>query len=77
MPKRPNSPRDVQPEPEAPPLKPLTERQQALLRMLQGLDSNLRYTISLTCRGTEPWKVEKLVEHQDINLRPANGSRSE
>ena len=53
------------------PLAPLTDRQNALIRVIQALDPELRHTITLQCRGTEPWKLERVVEHRDIELRPA------
>ena len=55
-------------------LNPLTDRQRGLLNLIQSLDPEFRYTITVTCRGAEPWKVEKVVEHRDIDLRPPKGS---
>jgi hypothetical protein len=47
----------------------LTERQQALVEVIQGLDPDLRHTLTIICRGTEPWTVERVAEHMDIGLR--------
>jgi hypothetical protein len=47
----------------------LTERQRALMEVIQGLDPDLRHTLTIICRGTEPWTVERVAEHMDIGLR--------
>ena len=57
------------------PLAPLTERQEALIRVIQDLDPDLRHTITVQCRGTEPWKLDLVVEHRDIELRPTRKSK--
>ena len=56
------------------PMAPLTERQEALVRYLQNLNPGTRHTLTLTCRGTEPWKIERIVEHIDRELRPKKRS---
>ena len=53
-------------------VSPLTERQAALMALIQGLDPEVRHTLTVLCRGAEPWKVEKIVEHRDIELRPSS-----
>jgi hypothetical protein len=47
----------------------LSERQRALIDVIQGLDPDLRHTLTIICRGTEPWTVERVAEHMDIGLR--------
>lgn len=53
------------------PLGPLTERQKELLRLIQNLPSDSRHTLTVVLRGSEPWEVERLVEHRRLgDLRP-------
>ena len=53
------------------PLKPLTARQEELLRILQALDPEQRHTVRIVCRGTEPWEVQEIVEHRSLGeLKP-------
>jgi hypothetical protein len=49
-----------------PPLKPLTPRQKELLRLIQGLAPEARHTITVVCRGTEPWEVQEVIEHRKL-----------
>lgn len=53
---------------EKPGLK-LTERQRMLIEVIQKLDSGLRHTIEIECRGTEPWNISVIKERRDIQLR--------
>lgn len=56
--------------PEAP-LRSLTPRQQELIRFIQALPTDRRHTITIICRGTEPWEIESAVERQRLGeLRP-------
>ena len=48
----------------------MTYRQMALIEVIQSLDPERRHTLTIVCRGTEPWKLEKISEHMDIELRP-------
>jgi hypothetical protein len=53
------------------PLGPLTPRQEELIRFLQGLSPERRYTLTILCRGTEPWEIETAVERRKLgDLRP-------
>ncbi len=52
------------------PLKPISERQLALIAAIQDLNPDRRHTLKIECRGTEPWKISSMVEHLDIELRP-------
>jgi hypothetical protein len=48
----------------------LSERQQALIDLIRGLDPDRRHTLTIECRGSEPWRVAEHVEHRDTELRP-------
>lgn len=49
----------------------LTPRQEELIRILQSLPPEARTTLTLVCRGTEPWEIQKIVEHERIGeIRP-------
>ncbi len=48
------------------PLKPLSPRQQQLIRLIQGLAPDARHTIRIICRGPEPWEIEEVVEHRKL-----------
>jgi len=48
------------------PLKPLTPRQQALLRIIQSLAADTRHTLKVICRGSEPWEIQEMIEHRKI-----------
>ena len=48
------------------PLKPLTSRQQELMRLIQSLAPDARHTITVVCRGSEPWEVQELIEHRKL-----------
>jgi hypothetical protein len=53
------------------PLGPLSARQKELIRILQGLPPDSRHTITVVCRGTEPWEIQQHVEHRRIGeLKP-------
>jgi hypothetical protein len=50
---------------------PPTPRQLELLRIIQSLPPNSRTTLTLVCRGTEPWEIQKMVEDERIGeIRP-------
>lgn len=49
-----------------PPLRPLTARQQELMRIIQALAPDARHTITVVCRGSEPWEVQELIEHRKL-----------
>lgn len=49
---------------------PLTGRQKELVRYLQNLNPETRHTMTLMCRGTEPWKIDRVLEHIGSELRP-------
>ena len=52
-------------------LGPLTPRQAELVRILQSLPPDSRTTLTLVCRGTEPWEIQKIIEHEKIGeIRP-------
>lgn len=52
-------------------LRPLTPRQEQLIRFIQGLDPAKRHTLTIICRGTEPWEIESAVERQKLgDLKP-------
>jgi hypothetical protein len=48
----------------------LTERQRALMDVIRGLDPSRRHTLTITCRGSEPWRIERVMEHLEIELKP-------
>lgn len=48
----------------------LTERQRALIDVIRGLDPSRRHTLTITCRGSEPWRIERVMEHMEIELKP-------
>ncbi len=53
------------------PLAPLTPRQEELIRIIQSLPTHTRTTLTVVCRGTEPWELQKLVEDERIGeIRP-------
>ncbi len=53
------------------PLGPLTPRQEELIRIIQALPTHARTTLTVVCRGTEPWELQKLVEDERIGeIRP-------
>jgi hypothetical protein len=53
------------------PLGPLTERQKELIRLIQNLPADSRHTLTVLLRGSEPWEVEKIIEHRRLgDLRP-------
>lgn len=54
----------------------MTYRQMALIEVIQSLDPESRHTLTITCRGTEPWKLEKISEHMDIDLRPEEAPKA-
>lgn len=52
-------------------LKALTPRQRELIRLIQGLAPDVRHTITIVCRGTEPWEIQEVVEHRKLGeLKP-------
>jgi hypothetical protein len=53
------------------PLAPLTPRQEELMRFIQSLSPDKRYTITIQLRGVEPWEIETAVEQRKLgDLRP-------
>jgi hypothetical protein len=48
------------------PLKPLTARQQELMRIIQALDPQVRHTLKVICRGNEPWEIQEIIEHRKL-----------
>jgi hypothetical protein len=53
------------------PLGPLTDRQRELMRLIQGLPSDSRHTITVVLRGSEPWEVQSIIEHRKLgDLKP-------
>jgi hypothetical protein len=49
----------------------LTPRQEELIRIIQALPAHARTTLTVVCRGTEPWELQKLVEDERIGeIRP-------
>lgn len=53
------------------PLGPLTPRQEELIRIIQAFPAHTRTTLTVVCRGTEPWELQKLVEDERIGeIRP-------
>ena len=53
------------------PLRPLTPRQEELIRVIQGLSPDRRYTLKIACRGCEPWEIEEVLEHRKLqDLKP-------
>ena len=43
----------------------LTYRQKALLDVIRSLDPDQRHTLKIECRGTEPWKLDRVSEQLD------------
>lgn len=59
------------------PLKPLTARQQELMRAIQALAPDSRHTITVICRGSEPWEIQEVIEHRKLGEgRPSEDSRT-
>ena len=55
-------------------LKPLTPRQQELMRVIQGLDPSARHTLKVICRGSEPWEIQEVIEHRRLgDVKPGGG----
>jgi len=48
----------------------LTERQELLMRYIQRLDKKKRHTLTINCRGTEPWSILEHVTETQIELNP-------
>ena len=49
---------------------PLSAGQAKLIQFIRSLDANYRHTFTLVCKGNEPCRIEELMEHRDIDLRP-------
>ena len=47
-------------------MKPMTPRQQELIRLIQALSPDARHTIELICRGSEPWEIQEVIEHRRL-----------
>jgi hypothetical protein len=57
-------------------LKPLTARQQELMRVIQSLDPNARHTLKVICRGSEPWEIQEVIEHRKLGeMKPGGGEK--
>ena len=53
------------------PIQPLTPRQEELIRFIQGLAPDKRHSLTIICRGAEPWEIESAVERQKLGaLKP-------
>ena len=48
------------------PLKPLTARQEELMRLIQSLAPDARHTLTVVCRGSEPWEIQEQIEHRKL-----------
>lgn len=48
----------------------LTKRQNELIRHIQALDKQKRHTLTIVCRGTEPWEIREHVTETKIELVP-------
>ncbi len=51
------------------PLLKMTEHQSKLIGFIRSLDGDYRHSFRLTCKGTEPVKIDQVVEHRDADLR--------
>lgn len=45
----------------------LTYRQKALMDVIRSLDPDQRHTLKIECRGTEPWKLDRVSEQLDAD----------
>ncbi|GJQ58145.1 MAG: hypothetical protein D8M57_07540 [Candidatus Scalindua sp. AMX11] len=50
----------------------ITEIQQKLIEFINGLDTSIRHTIKIMCRGNEPWQIEEFNTISKIDLKPEN-----
>ena len=58
-------------------LRPLTPRQQELMRVIQSLPSEARHTLTVICRGSEPWEIQEVIEHRKLGeTKPKEGDRT-
>jgi hypothetical protein len=48
----------------------LTEKQEELIRYIQTLDKSKRHTLTIVCRGTEPWEIKEHITETKIPLIP-------
>ena len=48
----------------------LTARQVELVKFIQALDKGKRHTLTITCRGSEPWEIKEHVTESKIPLIP-------
>ena len=48
----------------------LTARQAELVKFIQALDKSRRHTLTVICRGSEPWEVKEHVVESKIQLIP-------
>ncbi len=63
------------PTPVKPSLRPLTPRQEELLRIIQGFSPDRRYTVRIVCRGDEPWEIQEVLEHRKVeSIRPGGAA---
>lgn len=46
--------------------KPMTPRQQELIRLIQALPPDARHTIKVVCHGSEPWEIQEVIEHRRL-----------
>lgn len=57
-------------------MKPLTPRQEELMRVIQSLPADARHTVTVICRGSEPWEIQEVIEHRRLGeVRPKEGPR--
>ena len=40
------------------------------MRYIQGLDKRKRHTLTINCRGSEPWSIKEHVTETQIELNP-------
>ena len=50
----------------------LTERQSELIKYIQALDKHKRHTLTIICRGSEPWEIKEHVTETKIELVPSH-----
>lgn len=48
----------------------LTARQAELIKYIQALDKTNRHTLTIICRGNEPWEIQEHVTESKILLIP-------
>lgn len=48
------------------PARPMTPRQQELIRFLQSLPADRRHVVTIVLRGSEPWEIETVIERRKV-----------